>query len=165
MNTVGRQINRREALIGAGLVGAGALTALLPEAVAAAGTDSEGLQGAWLIKVTPDAGTQAPHLVLTLYTEGGGVAAVSANPPTTGSSGLGAWERKGDNQYLEVFELFTFDGTGSFAGILRIRTLSSVDGDNRIGQARVDFQPPGSNDFFPAGSTHFTGTRIKVVPF
>jgi hypothetical protein len=163
-----RQFNRREALVGgAGLVGGGALAALAAMPALASSDAPTGLEGAWLVNVTPDTATIAPHQVLTLYTKGGGVAAISDNAPNSGSTGFGAWQSAGDDKYLEVFELFTFDSTGQFAGILRIRSVSSVDetGDNMTGNANIDFQPPGSPTFFPAGTTHFTANRIKVIPF
>jgi hypothetical protein len=168
MNIAKRQFNRRDALVGgAGLVGGGALAVLTAMPALAASDTATGLEGAWLVDVTPDTGTIAPHQVLTLYTKGGGVAAISDNAPNSGSTGFGAWQRAGDNKYLQIFELFTFDTAGQFAGILRIRSVSSLDEtrDNMTGQAHIDFQPPGSPTFVPAGTTHFTASRIKVIPF
>jgi hypothetical protein len=168
MTIAKRHLNRREALMGgAGLVGGGALAALTAMPALAESEGSTGLEGAWLVDVTPDTGTIAPHQVLTLYTKGGGVAAISDNSPNSGSTGFGAWQSAGENKFLQIFELFTFDTAGQFAGILRIRSVSSIDEtrDNMTGQAHIDFQPPGAPTFFPAGTTHFTASRIKVIPF
>jgi hypothetical protein len=167
MNIAERHFNRREALVGgAGLVGGGALAALTAMPALAGSEAATGLEGAWLVDVTPATGTIAPHQVLTLYTKGGGVAAISDNAPNSGSTGFGVWQSAGEDKFLQIFELFTFDTTGQFQGILRIRSVSSLDetGDNMTGMAHIDFQPPGST-FGPAGTTNFTASRIKVIPF
>ncbi|HVH64755.1 MAG TPA: hypothetical protein VM674_01875 [Candidatus Acidoferrum sp.] len=162
------RVNRRQALLGAGIVGAGALAALMPAVADATGGESRGLEGAWLIQVTPDPGTVAPlpHQVLALYTKGGGVVITSSNPPNGGSPGLGAWERIGDHQYREIFETFQFDAAGTMVGLLQIRTETTVDeaGDHQVGRAHIFFQPAGSSSFFPAGTTHYSGRRIEVLP-
>jgi len=164
MKIAGRQLNRREALAGgAGLLGGGALAALMAvPAVAADGSNSvASVEGAWLVHVVFDDGS-ASHNVLYLVIKGGGIAAISDNPPTSGSTGFGAWKATADNQFVSTFEQFIFAPDGSPAGILRIRTLGSIDeGTGQLtGRATVDF--PGS-PFIPPSATHFTGTRIKVV--
>jgi hypothetical protein len=164
MNIAGRQLNRREALAGgAGLLGGGALAAVMTApAVAADGFNV--VEGAWLVHVVPDDHSPS-HNVLYLVIKGGGIGAISDNPPTTGSTGFGAWERTGDNQFVSTFEQFAFTPAGLPAGILRVRTLGSIDEatDQLTGRATLDFQPTGSPSFFPAGTTSFTGTRINVV--
>jgi hypothetical protein len=164
MSIAGRQLNRREALAGgAGLLGGGALAALLT-APAVAADESNGVEGAWLVHVVPDDGS-ASHNVLYLVIKGGGIVAISDNPPTSGSTGFGAWQGATDNQFVSTFEQFAFTPGGAPAGILRVRTQGSVDKatDQLTGRATIDFQPTGSPSFFPAGTTHFTGTRINVV--
>jgi hypothetical protein len=164
MNIAGRQLNRREALAGgAGLLGGGALAAVMTApAVAADGFNV--VEGAWLVHVVPDDHSPS-HNVLYLVIKGGGIGAISDNPPTTGSTGFGAWKRTGDNQFVSTFEQFAFTPAGVPAGILRVRTLGSIDEatDQLTGRATLDFQPTGSPSFFPAGTTSFTGTRINVV--
>jgi hypothetical protein len=164
MNIARRQLNRREALAGgAGLLGGGALAALMT-APAVAADDSNGFEGAWLVHVVPDDGSPSAN-VLYLVIRGGGIAAISDNPPSSGSTGFGAWRGAADNQFVSTFEQFAFTPAGTPAGILRVRTLGSIDQatDQLTGRATLDFQPPGIPNFFPAGTTHFTGTRIKVV--
>jgi hypothetical protein len=164
MSITGRQLNRREALAGgAGLLGGGALAALMT-APAVAADETTGFEGAWLIHVVPDDGSPS-HNVLYLVIKGGGIAAISDNPPTTGSTGFGAWQRVADNQFISTFEQFAFTPAGDPAGILRVRTHGSLDKatDQLTGRATLDFQPTGSPRFFPAGTTTFTGTRINVV--
>jgi hypothetical protein len=172
MNIAGRQFNRREALAGgAGLLGGGALAALITAPVVAAdGSNSvASVEGAWLVHVVPDEGSPdpSPYNVLYLVIKSGGIAAVSDHPPTTGSTGFGAWKATADNQFVSTFELFVFPPAGAPAGILRVRTLGSIDKatDQLTGRATVDFKPTvsPSPDFFPAGTTHFTGTRIKAL--
>ena len=161
-----RRLKRREALLGAGVIGAGALATLMPAAPAAAESESRGLEGAWLIQVTPEGGTLAPHRVLALRTKGGGVVITSSNPPNSVSPGLGAWERTGDHQYREIFDSITFDSSGQMTGLLQVRTETTVDeaGDHQTGRAHIFFQPAGTSGFIPAGTTHFVGTRIGVLP-
>jgi hypothetical protein len=160
MNIARRQLNRREALAGgAGLLGGGALAALMT-APAVAADDSEGFEGAWLVHVVPD-GPGDPFNVLYLVMRGGGIAAISDNPPTSGSTGFGAWRGTADNQFVSTFEQFAFTPV---PGILRVRTLGSIDKatDQLTGQATLDFLPAtGPIIFF--GTTKFTGTRIKPV--
>jgi hypothetical protein len=165
MNIARRQLNRREALAGgAGLLGGGALAALMT-APAVAADDSDGFEGAWLVRVVPDDPTSRSFNVLYLATKGGGIGAISDNPPTSGSTGFGAWRGTADNQFVSTFEQFAFTPAGMPAGILRVRTRGSIDKatDQLTGRATLDFQPTGSQDFFPAGTTTFTGTRINVV--
>jgi hypothetical protein len=164
MTIAERQLNRRQALLGAGLVGGGALAALITApAVAAKENGATGLEGAWHVYVVPDDGS-ASHQVLILYAIGGGVAAISDNPPSTDSTGFGAWQRTGDNQFLNTFELFTFNASGQSAGILRIRALSTLDktGNHMSGRAHIDIQQAGT--FVTVQATHFTGNRIHALP-
>jgi hypothetical protein len=164
MNIAGRPLNRRQALAGgAGLLGGGALAALMT-APAVAADESNGFEGAWLVHVVPDDKSPS-HNVLYLVIKGGGIGAISDNPPTTGSTGFGAWHGTEDNQFVSTFEQFAFTPAGLPAGILRVRTLGSIDEatDQLTGRATIDFQPTGSPNFFPAGTTTFTGTRINVV--
>jgi hypothetical protein len=163
MNIARRQLNRREALAGgAGLLGGGALAALMT-APAVAADDSNGFEGAWLVHVVPD-DRSASHDVLYLVIRGGGIAAISDNPPTSGSTGFGAWRGTADNQFVSTFEQFAFTPAGLPAGILRVRTLGSIDKatDQLTGQATLDFLPPTGPIIF-YGTTKFTGTRIKPV--
>ena len=171
MTVAERRLNRRQALLGAGIVGAGALATLMPACGAAAAvtadsgsSGSNGLEGAWLEKVTPDDG-HPPHQLLTLYTKDGGAIATPTFPSSQVSSGYGAWTRSGD-RYLSTLELFSFSPSGQLAGLLRIRSLATVDqtGDQMSGQAKLEFQADGSSTFDPAGIAHFTASRIKALP-
>jgi hypothetical protein len=166
MTTAERRLNRRQALLGAGVVSAGALAALMPAATVAADGDSRGLEGVWLIEVTPEGGTLAPHHVLALHTKGGGVVITSSNPPNGVSPSLGAWERTGDHQYRETFDSITFDSSGQMTGLLQVRTETTVDeaGDHQTGRAHIFFEPAGTSGFIPVGTTHFVGSRIGVLP-
>lgn len=164
MDIAKRQLNRREVLAGgAGLLGGGALAALMT-APAVAADDSNGFEGAWLVHVVPD-GPGPSFKVLYLVARGGSVGAVSDNPPASGSTGFGSWQRTEDNKFISTFEQFQFASNGQPTGILRVRTVASLDEatDQLIGRATLDFQPPNSTNFYPAGTTHFTGARIKPV--
>ena len=125
--------------------------------------EAVGLVGARLVDVVPD-DARASHQVLILYTAGGGVAAISNNPPTSGRVGFGRWEHARDWEYVEAFELFPFDPAGAPTGILRIRAASQLNeaADRMTGLASTTFRPAGTATFFPAGTTHFTGERITT---
>jgi len=165
MSITERRLSRRQALVGAGVVGGGALAALIGAPAVAADDGPHGLEGSWLLKIVNDNGSPS-NQVLILDSTGGGVAAVSDNSPASGSTGFGAWQSAGENQFLETFELFSFDAAGKLAGILRIRAQSSLDDtrDQRSGRAKLEFRPAGAPDFFVVGTTHFSGSRIKTLP-
>jgi len=168
MSIDARRLDRRQALMGAGLIGAGAVAALLPAGAAAAddeGKRAAGLQGAWLEHVVPDDGSPT-HDVLNLYTQGGGVVGISNSAPNTGSTLMGAWKQVAAHQYEITFEGFIFSPSGDYVGNLRIRALANYDRatDQIGGPARVEFQPAGSPVFLPPQKTHFTGKRIVALP-
>jgi hypothetical protein len=158
-------MSRRKAFTVAGLAGMGALTAMMPVGAAAAGAERAGPEGAWLVDARDDVRGNLTQ-VLYLVIKGGGVAAISDSPSRTGSTGFGAWERTDDNQFQSTFEQFAFDASGNASGILRVRTVATVDrtSDRMSGRAVVEFQPRGSTRFIPVSTTTFTGTRIKVLP-
>jgi hypothetical protein len=139
---------------------------MMPIGAAAEETERAGVEGAWLVDAKDD-DTGHELQVLYLVIKGGGVVAVSDSLPSTGSTGFGAWERTGDNQFRSTFEQFAFDASGKVTGILRVRTVATVDKttDRMTGRAVIDIQPGGSSQFISAGRTTFTGTRIKVLPF
>ena len=162
------RLDRRQALLGAGLISAGAFAALVP--VGAAAADEEGtalanpIEGAWLGNVTPDpASGQSPFRILNLYTRGGGVVGSSDQLPATGSPGYGAWARSGENDFLITFELFV---QVPAPGIFRVRAEATYDRqtDRISGPARFDFQPAGSPAFFPVGGSTFTAERVRALP-
>jgi len=157
------QLDRRQALKGAGLLGTAALAALIPVGVAAEDQPSgqAGVRGTWLVDVVPDAGTNAPHKVLITYALGGTVVGSANDAPGTL---FGAWSETGDNQARFTFEGFTF-AQGAFVGTLRVTGSATYDRktDTISGPARIEFQPPGG-PFLPAGTTTFSGTRVRVLP-
>src|SRR4029077_1709066 len=132
------------ALIGAG-VGGGALAAVLTAPGVAAAAESQGFEGAWLVHVVPDDGS-ASRNVLYLVIKGGGITAISDNPPSSLSTGFGAWERTAENQFVSTFEQFAFTPAGQPAGILRGRTLGSVgQASNKLsGRSNIQLQAAGS---------------------
>jgi hypothetical protein len=156
-------LSRRRALIGTGLMGAGALAAMMPAGAAAADDDGAGTVGAWLIDAVDDK-TMAKTRVLYLATQGGGAVVITNTPPATATAGLGAWKRVGENQFASTSDGFTFDSAGNFTGVLRARVFYGLDSPDEIsGKAIVEFQPAGQAQFQNVGSDRFTGTRIKVL--
>jgi hypothetical protein len=167
MGITGRQVNRRQALIGSGLVGAGALAALMAGCgtSSAQGADSASttLEGTWRLDVTLDDGTK--HQSLILCTKDGGVGVTAALTSDSFANGFGVWTRSG-NQYLITFEALVV-ASGAFGGSLRIRAVPTIgaSGDQLTAQVKFDVQPPGSSSFTPGGGATWTGSRIKPLAF
>ena len=165
MGIAERQVNRREALIGSGLVGAGALAALMAGCgtSSAAGTDSASatLEGTWRLDVTLDDGTK--HQSLILCTKDGGVGVTATLTSDSFANGFGVWTRSG-GQYLVTFEALVI-ASGASGGSLRIRAMPTIDGsgDQLTAQVKFDVQPPGSSSFTPGGGATWTGARIKPL--
>ena len=169
-----RHLNRRQALIGTGLVGAGALAAMLsgcaagvsatssPSGGATTGGQAPGLQGAWRIAVTVDDGSH--HDALMLCTADGGIATASTLPPASVASGYGAWSR-GAADYLITFEAFVFNGSGELDMVLRIQGPVTIEeaGDGLSAKVRYDVAPTIKASFSPGGTATWTGTRIKPL--
>lgn len=167
--TIGEhRLNRREALMGTGLVGAGALAAMLSGCTGtsanAAGSSSSTLEGAWLQEVTFDDGSPSVQS-LTLYTSDGGVVMASTLAPGLFSPGLGAWKSIGNNQYQITFELFGFDASGNVAGVWRARSLATIDHakDQMSARSSLEFQASGGGSFSSRGTQQITGSRIKPL--
>jgi hypothetical protein len=153
-------------LIGSGLVGAGALTALIVGCGTGAAqettTGSTALDGTWRLDVTLDDGTK--HQALMTCTKDGGLVASAALASDSFASGYGVWTRSG-SQYLITFEALVVT-SGTFAGGLRIRAVPTLNqsGDQLTAVVKFDLQPPGSSSFTPGGGATWTGSRIKPLP-
>jgi hypothetical protein len=167
MGIADRQVNRREALIGSGLVGAGALATLMAgcgtSSAQGAGNTSATLEGTWRIDVTVDDGTK--HQGLILCTKDGGVGASATLTSDSFANGFGVWTRSG-SQFLITFEALVI-ASGAFAGSLRIRAMPTIggSGDELTAQVKFDVQPPGASSFTPGGGATWTGSRIKPLVF
>lgn len=169
-----RHLNRRQALIGTGLVGAGALAAMLSGCGAGASTttspstasttDSQapGLQGSWRVSVAVDDGSH--HDALMLCTADGGVAVSATLPPSTFGGGFGAWARSVGG-YLVTFQAFTFNGSGELEMVLRTHGLITVDpsGDGLGAKVKYDVASTIKASFSPGGTATWIGTRIKPL--
>lgn len=162
------RLNRREALMGTGLVGAGALAALVSGcgggSTAAANSPSSGLEGAWLEEISLDDGQR--HQALILCTKDGGVGVTASLPPTLFGSGFGVWTRTGDHQYLITFEAFVFNASGQLDFLLRVRASPTIDqtGDHMTARVHFDVQPAGGSSLTGGGGGNWTGSRIKPLP-
>jgi hypothetical protein len=163
-----RQLNRREALIGTGLVGAGALAAML-SGCGASGADaqmtagqSQALQGTWRVAVTVDDGSH--HDALMNCAADGGVATVASLPPSMFAGGFGAWSRSGAN-YLLTFQAYLWSGSGGLDMLLRIHGLVTIDqsGDGLAANVKYDVAPNTTSSFKPGGTATWTGSRIKPL--
>jgi hypothetical protein len=164
MATEERRLNRRQALAGGGVIGAGALAALIPTIPAAADEErSASLVGAWQLAFAISGGPTL--VVLEIFTGGGEVVGVSSTPPSSASAALGAWLRAGDDTYLNTHEFFQFDSAGNLTGTTRIRARVTVNGNQLSGQADIDFRPANSTSFIPnVGTATISGSRITPMP-
>jgi hypothetical protein len=162
------QLNRREALIGTGLVGAGALAAVL-SGCGASGADaqttagqSQALQGSWRIAVTVDDGSH--HDAMLNCAADGGVATLASFPPSMFGGGFGAWSRSGAD-YLVTFQSFLWSGSGELDMVLRIHGLVTIDksGDGLNANVKYDSAADATSTFKPGGTATWTGTRIKPI--
>jgi hypothetical protein len=126
-------INRRSALIGGGLVGVGAIAALMPTtALASTGHDEEGdAAGGWDVTVTVPGRPTAK--VLVVLTDGGGALRSSQNdlkPASLACPSYGSWanlEEKG--QFAITFRNFRYSATGDLVGTSKIRVRATVNAD------------------------------------
>ncbi len=167
MGVAERLVNRREALVGTGLVGAGALAALIAAcgtnaAQDTANTGPTALEGTWRLDVTLDDGTK--HQALILCTKDGGVGVSATLASDSFATGYGAWTRSG-SQYLITFEAYVVTA-GAFGGSLRIRAVPAINqsGDQLTAQVKFEVQAPGSSSFAAGGSAMWAGSRIKPLP-
>jgi hypothetical protein len=165
MSVAEARVNRREALMGSGLVGVGALAVL----VAGCGTgsaqdaasESATLEGTWRVDVTLDDGTK--HQALILCTKDGGVGVSATLASDSFANGYGVWTRSG-NQYLITFEALVV-ASGAFGGSLRIRAVPTIgqSGDQLTAQVKFEVQQPGASSFTTGGGASWTGSRIKPL--
>jgi hypothetical protein len=160
-----RGVNRREALIGSGLVGAGALAVLVAGCGAGstqgANSASSTLEGAWRLDVTLDDGTK--HQSLILCTRDGGIGVSATLAPDSFANGFGVWAKSGD-QYVITFEALVI-ASGADGGSLRVRAVPIVDqsGDQLTAQVKFDTQLPGASIFTTGGGAKWIGNRIKPL--
>lgn len=165
MGIAERRVNRREALMGSGLVGAGALAALMVGCGTGAAKEtsigSTALDGTWRLDVTVDDGTK--HQALMVCTKDGGVVTSATLASDSFANGYGVWTSSG-GQYLITFEAFVVT-SGTFAGGLRIRGVPTVNqsGDQLTAKVKFDVQPPGASSFTLGGGATWTGSRIKPL--
>jgi hypothetical protein len=165
MDIAQRRLNRREALMGSGLVGAGGLAVLVAGCGTSSAQDaasaSTALEGTWRIDVTLDDGTK--HQVLILCSKDGGVSVSAALASDSFANGYGVWTRSG-NQYLITFEALVV-ASGAFGGSLRIRAVPAVgqSGDQLTAQVKFDFQAPGASSFTTGSGATWIGSRIKAL--
>jgi hypothetical protein len=165
MGMAERRVNRREALMGSGLAGVGALAVLVAGCGTSSAQDaasaSTTLEGAWRVDVTLDDGTK--HQALILCTKDGGVSASAILASDSFANGCGVWTRSG-NQYLITFEALVVV-SGAFGGSLRIRAVPAVgpSGDQLTAQVKFEVQPPGASSFATGGGASWAGSRIKPL--
>lgn len=165
MRMTEHRINRRQALVGTGLVGAGAFAALVSACgTASTGTTSpsSGLEGTWSQDVTLDDGTK--HQSLMLCTKEGGVAVTASLQANSSGTGFGVWTQTA-GQYLITFEAFVITA-GLYDTLLRVRAAPTIDasGDRMTARVAFDVQQAGAASFAPGGHATWVCSRIKALP-
>ena len=124
------------------------------------------LEGSWEVIVTPVVPPGVPqppsfHAYAT-FARGGGLFGSDRTRPF--SKQHGAWEHLGGNRFAAIHKEDLFDAMGNFAGILTVRTRSTLTGrDTYVGVANGEFRDAAGN-ITRSGCTTFRGTRIKVEP-
>jgi hypothetical protein len=165
MEIARHRVNRREALIGSGLVGAGALAVLMAGcgtgSAQSSTSPSTTLEGTWRIDVTLDDGTK--HQGLILCTKDGAVGVSATLASDSFANGFGVWARSG-SQYLITLEAFVI-ASGVSGGSLRIRAIPTIgqSGDQLTAQVKFDVKQPGASTFTTGGGATWTGSRIKPL--
>ncbi len=151
--------------MGSGLVGVGALAALMAGCGTGTAQDSNTgstpLEGTWRLDVTLDDGTK--HQALISCTKDGVVVVTATLASDSFATGCGVWMGSG-SQYLITFEAFVVT-SGTFGGGLRIRAAPTINqsGDQLTAQVKFDLQPPGASSFTPGGGARWTGSRVKAL--
>jgi hypothetical protein len=158
-----QMITRRKAFAAAGAA-AGALgaTAALTGVLsvrAASGVVDGSVVGTWDVKVTSAVSGQPPSTSLVAFAPGGSLFTTDNSGP--GNASVGAWEQEGDG-FRAVFETFSFDKRGMFAGTIIIRPTGTVDGDHVHGTYTVDLRPASGPTQHDVDHGTFTGSRLKV---
>ena len=132
-------IDRRSALKGGGLLGAGAIAALIPTtALANRGHEEIGdATGGWDVTVTVVGRPTAQ--VLVVLTSGGGALRSSQNdlkPASLASPSYGSWANLDEKRQIAItFRNFRYTATGDLVGTskIRVRGTLSEDGDGFSG--------------------------------
>ena len=159
-------IDRRGALKAVGVIGAGAMAALVPTAAwAKDGEDSaHGVAGGWDVTVTFTAGQSK---VLIMLAAGGGAMRSGQNDHLTGSlasPSYGSWASLGEREIGITFRNFRYStGGATLSGTSKIRVRATVN------EANTQFTGPFITELFDltgAVARTITGTvdgrRIPV---
>ena len=139
----GDLINRRKALKGAGLLGAGAIAALIPTtALASQGHDEQGdATGGWDVTITALGRPTAKGLVV--LTDGGGALRSHQNdlkPASLASPSYGSWANLHEKRQIGItFRNFRYSASGDLMGTskFRVRVTLSKDGNQFSGTANT----------------------------
>lgn len=124
------------------------------------------LEGSWEVIVTPVVPPWVPQPpsfhVYTTFSHGGGYTGSDRTRPFSKQHGV--WEHLGGNSFAGTFKEDLFDAMGNFAGILTVRTRTTLTGrDTYVGVANGEFRDAAGN-ITRSACTTFRGTRIKVEP-
>ena len=99
------------------------------------GATAPQLEGSWEVTVMPTGGD--PIIDFSTMTEGGGL--ISTDPDPNVSTGIGTWERIGQNRFAVTFVHFLSD-QGAPLGTLKVRAEVTLDShtDTFSGPFRTD---------------------------
>ena len=126
-------IDRRTALKGGGLLGAGAIAALIPTtALASQGQNGQrDAAGGWDVTVTVPGRPTAK--VLVVLTNGGGALRSSQNdlkPASLASPSYGSWANLDEKRQIAItFRNFRYSAIGDLVGTSKIRVRATLNDD------------------------------------
>ncbi len=127
----GHLIDRRSALKGGGLIGAGAIAALMPTtALASEGRREQGdAAGGWDVTATVPGRPTAK--VLVVLTTGGGVLRSSQNdlkPASLASPSYGSWANLDEERQIAItVRNFRYSASGDLVGTSKIRVRATLN--------------------------------------
>jgi hypothetical protein len=125
---------------------------------------SEGdLVGTWRLRVTRAASGQPPFLALHTYCADGTLIETTSVYGRGGEGpGHGVWCAVAAG-FVSTFELFAFDEHGGMAGTVRVRSVLTLDGPNRLtGEAHVDLIQEDGTVIPEVDRTPFVGERLRM---
>lgn len=157
---VSRRAALRTATAGAAI---GASFAAAPFRVVADADPAGAVVGSWLIRSGP-ADHPLPITSLISYTAQGTCIQTTVNHPRR-SPAMGVWTHLGGREFAVTFEAFTFDETGHFSNVSKVRVQSMLDEslDSYTGQFEAYTLDEDGNATRLDNSGLVTATRIELA--
>jgi hypothetical protein len=128
-----------------------------------------GIEGGWLVTVTPPAGSPGPasFKALDSFSAGGGYSGRSSTDAATNfSPAYGTWRRTDEEEGIVVTQAqFSHDPSGNPTGTVIVhRQMHSTSPDTLEGTSQISFcDLNGNNCFSPPGHAVVSAIRIKAA--